>query len=227
MHFTLLYPEGEKWKEIKKAALKSVVRGNLEEDDMSSLSKDSEDYKNYIMVKRNYARVVKQIEKGEVYDFYSQRRRFKRKIHSLSEFNRFKVVAILKDGSRSYLFEDGRYKEIGQTTRYQRCPFCNENIASEEINNHLRAKTCNRELESDEGGRVTVIFDKGIRTEYESLEFNCNNVRMLKKFVYDKTGISVSKQEVYRGETVLKNSDSLGRETVIIKQKKRTQKNSG
>ncbi|AFM98712.1 hypothetical protein EHEL_080060 [Encephalitozoon hellem ATCC 50504] len=224
MSFTVLYPDEERWKIIKKAALESVMRGSTLDEELALLPIDPEAQKDYLRVRKSYLRVVSQIEKGEVYDFYKYRRRFRRRSHSLSEFNRFKVVGILKESGACYVFEDGYYKEVRNSIGYKRCPFCNEYIADEKINDHLKARSCNSEIQGEEGSHVTVIFDKGIKTEYESLVIDCSNVRMLKKIIYDRTGISVSKQDVYRGDTLLKNSDALGGETVTVKQKKRTQR---
>lgn len=223
MSFTLLYPDEERWEIIKKAALESVIKG-ISEEELTFLPNDSETQKDYLKVRRSYARVVCQIEKGEVYDFYKYHRRLKVKSHALSEFNRFKVIETLKEDGPCYVFEGECYKEISNSTGYKRCPFCNEDIGNEKINDHLRTRACNLETQGKEENNVTVVFDKGIQTEYENLVVNCSSVRMLKKIIYDKTGISVSKQDVYRGDTLLKNSDSLNRETVTLKQKKRTQR---
>ncbi|CAD26320.1 hypothetical protein [Encephalitozoon cuniculi GB-M1] len=224
MHFTVLYPDGEKWEVIKRAALKSVAGDGSEDGYPGSLLKDSEDYRSYLAVVKSYAKVAKQIEKGEVYDFYRHHRRFRKKPHSLSDFNRFRLVAVLKEDSPLYVFEEGWYKEVSGGTGHKKCPFCNENIPSEEISSHLKTRACSQEAESKEGNSVTVVFDRGAKTEYERLVLDCTSVRMLKKIVYDRTGISVSKQDVYRGDVVLKNSDSLGRETVVLRQKKRAQR---
>ncbi|AFN83429.1 hypothetical protein EROM_080060 [Encephalitozoon romaleae SJ-2008] len=223
MSFTLLYPDGKRWETIKKAALESVIKGTSEEEPIF-LPNDSGAQKDYLKVRRSYARVVCQIERGEVYDFYKYHRRFRMKSHALSEFNRFKVIETLKENGPCYVFEDECYKEVSSGSGYKRCPFCNEDIGSERINDHLRTRECNLETQGKEENSVTVLFDKGIKTEYENLVVNCSSVRMLKKIIYDKTGISVSKQDVYRGDTLLKNSDSLNRETVTLKQKKRSQR---
>lgn len=222
MHFTVLYPGGEKWEAIKKIALEAAVQGSSKDAEARSLL-DPMYYENYLVVKRNYARVAEQVERGEVYDFYRLRRKFRRVPHALSEFNRFRVLATLGTDGPWYVFRDGCYEEMGGDAGHTRCPFCNEDLPSQELGGHLKAG-CGTETQIESGSKVTVVFDRGIQTEYESLVLDCTSVRMLKKAVYDRTGISVNKQEVYRGSTVLKNTDTLHGETVVLKQKKREQR---
>lgn len=210
---------------MKKIALRDVM-GKLSDGEgrkkYTFLEEGTPEHKVYLTMRESYSRVKSQIERGEVYDFYSIRKRFRRNVYPLSRFNRFKIVDVLKDSGTSYIFRDGGYEQMSGKASYKPCPFCNIRVQEGEMDEHLRRGMCGQRTEEE--NKVTVVFDKGIRTEYKTLVLDCKDVRELKKIVYDRTGVSVSKQDVYRGDGLLKNSDILGGETVTLRQKRREQK---
>lgn len=221
MAFTLLFP-GEKQKIMKRVARKAVMDREFEGkrvDRYDFLKCSSPDNAEYVSIRKSYMRAKSQFEEGVVYDFYSMRKRFRRNTYPLSVFNRFTVIDAPKETEPYYTFKNGSYERAMDIVSYKTCPFCNVDFPENEINEHLEM-----ELETERKNEVTVIFDRSIRTEYENLVFSCPDVITLKRLIYDRTGISVSKQDVYRGENLLRNADTLCSETVFLKQRKRMQR---
>jgi hypothetical protein len=76
--------------------------------------------------------------------------------------------------------------------------------------------------EEDVSNKVTVLFDSSIVSRGKRLEVEECTVKDLKRFIFDKIGLSVSKQEILRNEDILNNSVHLSNETVLVRQKRRT-----
>lgn len=72
--------------------------------------------------------------------------------------------------------------------------------------------------------KVLIILDCSIRQGNEVIELDECYVKDAKKLIYDKIGLSVSKQEIYKNDEILNNARYLKNETVILKQKRRTNK---
>lgn len=228
MSFSLLFPDSKKWRLVKRMALKAVVDDSFEQEKRflgkyEFLRDESQENKNYLIIKENYKKVKAQLELGKIHDFYRFKKKFRRNVYPPSKFNRFKLVSILKDCEPYYIFREGRYEKVIDRVVCKTCPFCNLSIPEEEIAEHLKTELYNEK--GDAGtNQVTVVFDKGIRTEYDKLTLDCKDVRTLKKLIYDRTGVSTSKQDIYRGEILLKNTDCLDNETVLVRQRRREQK---
>ncbi|TBU18168.1 hypothetical protein CWI42_090080 [Ordospora colligata] len=219
--FTLLYPDINNFDQIKDIALKACLDNTF--DDESQINAINSDLNSiYMHIKKNYMNVMHQLESRKVYDFLKLRKRFPKKNHVISEFCKFKLVDTLDSSDPMYELMDGMQKATIKTEE-RRCPFCNINVPANTMSMHLKEAKCGQETSVAEE-KVTVVFDKGVKTEYEQLVFDAMSVKMLKKMVYDRTGVSVSKQAMYRGDTVLKNDEIVANEMIVLKQKRREQR---
>lgn len=224
MAFTVLFAKSRKVRAMKRAALKAVLDSGFEErrrgkKKYSFLVEGSPGNADYLAILESYQRVKSQIERGEVYDFLHMKKKFKRRMHALSKFNRFEILGTLREEEHLYIFKEGEYERVSGEASYKTCPFCNMDVPSAELAEHLKRR-CGQDKEE----KVTVIFEEGIRTEYEKLVVDSMDVKALKKMIYDRTGVSISRQEVCRGEEILKNGDVLKNETVVLRQKRREQR---
>lgn len=95
-----------------------------------------------------------------------------------------------------------------------KCPICDEFIIG--IHEHLKKDLIN--------SKVTILFDTNVTTENKHIIVDEMSVKEIKNLVYDKTGLSVSKQEVIRNNEILNNHVIVKGETVIIRQKRRSNK---
>lgn len=77
-------------------------------------------------------------------------------------------------------------------------------------------------VEQEFNNKVRVLFDSSIVSKNKILEVEECTVKDLKKFIFDKMGLSVSKQEVCRNEDILNNCVYLNNETVKVRQKRRS-----
>jgi hypothetical protein len=204
MPLTLLFDEDDT---VKKEALRSVIDDTAEKADGP-----------HCALRASYAEAYKYLQQAKVYDFLAVHRLMKSPEHPLHKYNRFKPVGTLRDSRPYYGFANGKYIAANEVENLKACPFCNECFPESTLSGHMRD-----ELESRQKN-VTVMFDKSIRTEYDRLLIECSSVRELKKIVFDRTGVSVSKQEVLRNGVPLGNGESLGQETVVLRQKKRSHK---
>jgi hypothetical protein len=201
MPFTVLFGEEDT---VKSRVLESVT-GAAEEDAEQS----------HEMMRRNYRRAHEFLQQKKVHDFLAEQRLLRDPGHPLHKYNRFRILGTLRDSRPRYEFVDGSYVAVREVEGLKTCPFCSECVPEDTLGEHMRA-----ELESRQRN-ITVIFDKSIRTEHERLVLECSTVKELKRIVFDRTGVSVSKQDVFRGEVLLGNNESLGHETVVLRQKKR------
>jgi hypothetical protein len=221
--FTLLYPNINNLDEVKEIALKACLDSDFDdESQINALNSGCGVHSMYSCIKKNYMKVMLQLEGKKLHDFLRLRRRFAKKNHAISEFCRFKLVATLDSSGPTYELVDGMHRETIET-KHSRCPFCNMSVPVNAMTMHLKEAKCGQESSATEG-KVTVLFDKGVKTEYEQLVFDAMSVRMLKRMVYDRTGVSVSKQTMYRGDTALKNDEIVTNETIVLRQKRREQR---
>lgn len=95
-----------------------------------------------------------------------------------------------------------------------KCPLCDEFIIG--IHDHLK-----KDLDDT---KVIVLFDSSVTSENKQMIVEQMSVKEIKNIVYDKIGMSVSKQEVLRNNEILSNNIILKGETVVIRQKRRSNK---
>ncbi|WUR02481.1 ubiquitin-like superfamily protein [Vairimorpha necatrix] len=121
------------------------------------------------------------------------------------------------------------YKEI--RTNYQRALLHlkkDKEISQEKviIQVDCSIKQGNQKYEIEEISQEKVIIqvDCSIKQGNQKYEIEDCTVKEAKKYIYEKLGISISKQEIVKEEEVLNNGRYLKNETVIVRQKRRTNK---
>lgn len=165
-----------------------------------------ESLKEYSEMVSMYKRAYLQLTTENFYDFFKHRKK-------IDKFVDFNLKSTVSHSKPYYKIQDGKY--IVSSSR--KCPICSKTIPEDNIEEHIKS-------DLEQQNKVIVILDSSIRKDNTRLEYESCTVKDIKKDIYDKIGVSVSKLEVYRNADVLGNSVILKNETVIVKQKRRSNK---
>ncbi|KAF9763305.1 hypothetical protein NGRA_1360 [Nosema granulosis] len=160
----------------------------------------------YLEITKAYQRAYLQLSTNKQYNFFKHRK-------TVTRYIDFKLISTVSHSKPYYKFTDGKYILISS----RKCPICGKTIPEEEIEDHIK-------LELNKQNKVIVILDSSLKKDNTRFEYDSCTVKEIKKDIYDKIGVSVSKLEVLRAEEVLGNNTILQNETVIVKQKRRSNK---
>lgn len=167
---------------------------------------NNESFEEYPEVVSTYRRAYLQLKNENFYDFFKHRKK-------IDKFVDFHLKGTVSHTKPYYKMQDGKY--IVSSSR--KCPICSKTIPEEDLENHIKS-------DLEQQNKVIVILDSSIRKDNTRLEYESCTVKDIKKDIYDKIGVSVSKLEVCRNTEVLGNKVILKNETVIVKQKRRSNK---
>jgi hypothetical protein len=188
------------------------VLSDLDEDTKDEIlqkiinNESLDSYSEYSELIESYRRALVQLSTKNQYDFFKHRKK-------IDNYIEFSLVDTVSHSKSYYIYKEGKY--ILDYSR--KCPICGKAISEENLEEHIKS-----DLEKQ--NKVIVLLDSSIDRNQPRFEFESCTVREIKKNIFDKIGVSVSKLEIYKNETLLGNNEILRNETVTVKQKRRSNK---